>query len=299
MLQCVNHIQQQQQPNNNAVPQHASAMLEIVSPEVESYTTVQVNMNGLVHEEDRIEEEAEIAATKALVLELKCKAHARFDGVHLPLKNKGKAREEPPHPIPSTNSTSNAQSKSQPPQTTLPPNIQVTRNDSKPKEEANFRFAAPIEDKDTGTKLYDRILDTRVTVTARLVPRSAQTDEGSHHYTQSPNKLQNCSCIRYYRHMSSSLAGTGLTPAHPMVEGLHEVEAILDPGSEVVAISEAVWLTLNCPLNPDYRISLQATNCMTDLSNGLVENLKLEIGEIKFYLQAHVVREPAYDILLG
>ncbi|KAF9463545.1 hypothetical protein BDZ94DRAFT_1297757 [Collybia nuda] len=142
MLQCVDRIQQQQQFNNNAVPQRTSAMLEIVSPEVESPTTAQINMNELVREEDQVEVEAEIAAAEALVLELKRKARAQFDGVHLPPQNKGKAREAPPHPIPSTSSTSNAQSKSTPqpqlPQTTLPPNIQVTCDDPKPKDEANF-----------------------------------------------------------------------------------------------------------------------------------------------------------------
>jgi hypothetical protein len=36
-----------------------------------------------------------------------------------------------------------------------------------------------------------------------------------------------------------------------------------------------------------------------DQSLGLAKNIPFKIGEITVYLQVHVLRQPAYDILLG
>lgn len=85
----------------------------------------------------------------------------------------------------------------------------------------------------------------------------------------------------------------------PKIEGLHEVECLLDPGSQIVSMSEVTWRYLKKGLNPDRKITLQLANGSTDLSLGIMENLELEISGIKLYLQAHVIRNPAYDMLLG
>jgi hypothetical protein len=44
---------------------------------------------------------------------------------------------------------------------------------------------------------------------------------------------------------------------------------------------------------------MQSANGSRDKSLGLVENLELEIGGMKLHVQAHVIRNPAYDVLLG
>lgn len=85
----------------------------------------------------------------------------------------------------------------------------------------------------------------------------------------------------------------------PVIEGLHEVECLLDNGSQIVSMSEAVWRYIKKELNPDHKITLQSANGTRDLSLGIVENLELEIGGMKLYVQAHVIRDAAYDILLG
>jgi hypothetical protein len=44
---------------------------------------------------------------------------------------------------------------------------------------------------------------------------------------------------------------------------------------------------------------MQSANGLHDESLGLMENLKLEIGGMKLHVQAHVIRNPAYDVLLS
>jgi hypothetical protein len=44
---------------------------------------------------------------------------------------------------------------------------------------------------------------------------------------------------------------------------------------------------------------MQSANGTTDLSLGLARNVPFQISTITFYMQVHVIRSPAYDILLG
>jgi hypothetical protein len=44
---------------------------------------------------------------------------------------------------------------------------------------------------------------------------------------------------------------------------------------------------------------MQSANSSRNESLGLIENLKLEIGGMKLHVQAHVIRNPAYNVLLS
>ncbi|KAJ7588679.1 hypothetical protein C8J56DRAFT_1049589 [Mycena floridula] len=77
------------------------------------------------------------------------------------------------------------------------------------------------------------------------------------------------------------------------------IECILDQGCQVVAISEAVWNYLGIPLDASCIIPMRLANGEIDHTLGIVRNLKFDFGGIHFFLQAHVVRQAAYDILLG
>jgi hypothetical protein len=66
-----------------------------------------------------------------------------------------------------------------------------------------------------------------------------------------------------------------------------------------LSISKAVWRTLNQELNPCWKITMQSANSSHNESLGLIENLELEIGGMKLHVQAHVICNPAYDVLLG
>ena len=77
------------------------------------------------------------------------------------------------------------------------------------------------------------------------------------------------------------------------------IEAILDLGCQIVAMSEEVCLTLTIPYNPNVCLNMVSTNRGVDQSLGLAKNILFKIGEIMVYLQVHILQQPTYDILLG
>ena len=85
----------------------------------------------------------------------------------------------------------------------------------------------------------------------------------------------------------------------PLVAEQEYIEAILDPGCQIVAMSEEVCLALAIPYDPNVRLNMVSANGGVDQSLGLAKNVPFKIGEITVYLQVHILRQPAYDILLG
>lgn len=85
----------------------------------------------------------------------------------------------------------------------------------------------------------------------------------------------------------------------PIVDGQDKVEAILDPGCQIVAMSEEVCNALALPYDPVIRLNMVSANGGVDQSLGLARNVPFLVGDITLYLQVHVLRAPAYDILLG
>ena len=84
-----------------------------------------------------------------------------------------------------------------------------------------------------------------------------------------------------------------------MVDGQERVEAILDPGCQVVAMSEEVCNTLTLHYDPTVRLNMVSANSGVDQSLGLAHNMPFSVSDITVYLQVHILRAPAYNILLG
>ncbi|KZT20185.1 hypothetical protein NEOLEDRAFT_1182711 [Neolentinus lepideus HHB14362 ss-1] len=84
-----------------------------------------------------------------------------------------------------------------------------------------------------------------------------------------------------------------------LVDNKEKVEAILNPGSQIIAMSEGVCLSLGVAFDPTVRVQMQSANKTVDLTLGLACNVPFQAGSITLYLQMHVVCDPAYDILLG
>ena len=83
------------------------------------------------------------------------------------------------------------------------------------------------------------------------------------------------------------------------VDGQDKVEAILDPGCQIVAMSEEVCNALALHYDPIIQLNMMSANDGIDQSLGLARNVLFLIGDIILYLQIHVLRNLAYDILLG
>jgi hypothetical protein len=77
------------------------------------------------------------------------------------------------------------------------------------------------------------------------------------------------------------------------------IDSVVDPGSQIIAMSEAVCHTLAAAYDPTIILNMQSANGEIDQSLGLARNIPCQVADITLYLQIHVIRNPAYDILLG
>ena len=84
-----------------------------------------------------------------------------------------------------------------------------------------------------------------------------------------------------------------------VVDHKEEIECILDPGSMIVAMSEACCNNLGLSYDPTRRLRMESANGEIDESLGIARNVPVTVGPVTLYLQLHVVRSPAYDVLLG
>jgi hypothetical protein len=84
-----------------------------------------------------------------------------------------------------------------------------------------------------------------------------------------------------------------------VVDNREEVEGIIDPGSQIIAILEAVCHDIGLAYDPSIKLNMQSANGKVDQSLGLSCNVPCKINTITLYLQIHIIWSPAYNILLG
>jgi len=84
-----------------------------------------------------------------------------------------------------------------------------------------------------------------------------------------------------------------------LIDSSQKKECILDPGCQIVAMSESTCHDLALVYDPSIKLNMQSANGNIDQSLGLSRNVPFQIGPITFYLQVHVIKSPAYDVLLG
>ena len=92
---------------------------------------------------------------------------------------------------------------------------------------------------------------------------------------------------------------SALRSIYPLVDNQQRVEAIIDPGSQIIAMAEDVGMDLALIYDPEIVLNMQSANGEIDKSLGLARNVPISIGDITLYIQIHIIRSPAYDILLG
>ena len=85
----------------------------------------------------------------------------------------------------------------------------------------------------------------------------------------------------------------------PLINHNQYVESVLDPGSQVITMSEAGCHVLALIYDPRIHLRMQSANCEVDETLGLTHNMPILVGDIMLYVQFHIVQNPAYDILLG
>jgi hypothetical protein len=85
----------------------------------------------------------------------------------------------------------------------------------------------------------------------------------------------------------------------PYVNSQGPVESVLDTGSQIVSMSLEQAQFCGLVWDPNINIFMQSANGQLEKSMGLARNVPFRWGELKIYLQVHVIRNPAYKVLLG
>lgn len=84
-----------------------------------------------------------------------------------------------------------------------------------------------------------------------------------------------------------------------MVDHKEDVECIVDSGSMIIVMSNAVCNHLSLTYDPTILLNMESAKGDIDTLLSLVCNIPFTIGNITVYLQVHIVQSLAYDILLG
>jgi hypothetical protein len=148
---------------------------------------------------------------------------------------------------------------------------------------------------DTGTMAPVLAFSTTPVLNKNLPPDAlVASDDFDEYYRtlptgQSPDKAK----------LHVAKESSALRAVVPLVNNHLKVESILDPGCQIIAMSEDVCHELALPYDPSIVLHMESANGNVDPSLGLARNVPFLIGPLTFYLQVHVIRSPAYDILLG
>jgi hypothetical protein len=90
-----------------------------------------------------------------------------------------------------------------------------------------------------------------------------------------------------------------LRTVYPLINGVGEVESLLDPGSQIVSMSKMVATMLQVTWDPDITVHMESANKSLEKTLGLAKNVPFKFGPITVYLQVHVIEKVAYKVLLG
>jgi hypothetical protein len=75
----------------------------------------------------------------------------------------------------------------------------------------------------------------------------------------------------------------------PLIDNNMKVESILDPGCQIIAMSEDCCHELGLPFNPTIVVNMQSANGIIDPSLGLSQNVPFLIGPLTFHMQVHII----------
>ena len=90
-----------------------------------------------------------------------------------------------------------------------------------------------------------------------------------------------------------------LRTIYPRINNITQDECILDDGSQIIAMSEKVAHELGLTWDPEVTLRVESANKSVERSLGLARNVLFDCGGVHLYLQVHIIRDPAYRILLG
>lgn len=98
----------------------------------------------------------------------------------------------------------------------------------------------------------------------------------------------------YIAHESKSLR-----TIYALINGSGEEECVLDGGSQIVSMHEAVSHELGISYDPEFKVKMQSANNQIESTVGLARNVPFRFGSIVLHMQVHILKNPPYKVLLG
>lgn len=174
-----------------------------------------------------------------------------------------------------------------------------------------YQYHSKIEDPAAVERVYNKILDGQVIlardvlavapeVRKRMVEELKVTREPA---PPSPTITQ-----------TTAITSTAITSANTVtiaphmapvrvldvyVQGQHRVAGIYDPGAELVCISSQMVEELGLAYCKDTNIMMRDANGGTKKTYGIIEMLELTIAGVSLFVQAFIIDNPPYNLLLG
>jgi len=78
-----------------------------------------------------------------------------------------------------------------------------------------------------------------------------------------------------------------LRSIHMLIDNQETIECIVDPGSQIIAMSEDYAHQLGLIYDPTIILNMESANGEIDQSLGLARNVSCNIGDVTLYLQIH------------
>ena len=85
----------------------------------------------------------------------------------------------------------------------------------------------------------------------------------------------------------------------PMINKHGKKESLVDGGSQIASISLKAALELGIAYDPTFMITMESADKGRTSTLGLARNIPFDFEGIVYYLQLHVLQDPAYEVLLG
>lgn len=85
----------------------------------------------------------------------------------------------------------------------------------------------------------------------------------------------------------------------PNINYQGRVESVLDSGSQIVSMALDMAKEMGLIWDPKIQIFMQSANRTMERSVGLARNVPFQWGQLMVYLQVHIIKGPAYKVLLG
>ena len=89
-----------------------------------------------------------------------------------------------------------------------------------------------------------------------------------------------------------------LRSVNAVFKDLIQCKAVLDTGSQIIAMRSDVWKKLGIPLKTEYSMLMESANATSSSTKGLVERVKVSVRGINLYLNIQVVENTPYQVLL-